>query len=359
MSDQPALLRQWIILRSLGARRQGSTLRDLAAQTNVSTKTILRDLALLRRIGFPLVDEAGDQGRKSWKLNGHSGLLQLSFTIEEAAALYLGRQFLEPLAGTYFFSGAQSAFKKIRATLGDAPLRHLEKLAAAFYHKSHGWGDYSRQGELIDELVRAIEDRRLTVVTYQSLRAKEPAGHYGLHPYSLVWHKHALYLIAWSCDHKAIRTFKVDRLSAADPQDDRFDPPKNFDPASYLSGSFGIFAPRGPTQRIRVRFTPTAARVIVERTFHPSQKLTRERDGSLLAQWDLSSIEEFLSWILSWGKEAEVLEPISVRKTIAAKVFECLEQYRPNRRRRRHKQLEDQRRNTEQTGHNRKKILEN
>jgi hypothetical protein len=42
----------------------------------------------------------------------------------------LGRQFLEPLAGTLFFSGAQSAFQKIRAHFGDAALRHLEKLAA-------------------------------------------------------------------------------------------------------------------------------------------------------------------------------------------------------------------------------------
>ena len=63
-------------------------------------------------------------------------LKALEFTVEEAAALYLGRQFLEPLAGTYFFDGAQRAFQKIRATLGDAALRHLEKLAAAFYQKT-------------------------------------------------------------------------------------------------------------------------------------------------------------------------------------------------------------------------------
>ena len=177
MPDQPALLRQWTILRSLGMRRHGATLRDLAAEAKVSTKTIFRDLTLLRSLGFPLVDEAGEQGRKSWSFNGHSGLLQLTFTVEEAAALYLGRQFLEPLAGTFFFRGAQQAFQKIRSTLGDAPLRHLERLAAAFYQKSHGWADYSQQGDIIDELVLAMEDRRLTVITYQSLRAAEPAAH--------------------------------------------------------------------------------------------------------------------------------------------------------------------------------------
>ena len=174
-----------------GARRQGATLRELADDAGVSSKTVLRDLDLLRQLGFPLVHATSDHGRKHWKLDGAKGLLQLQFTVEEAAALYLGRQFLEPLAGTYFFDGAQRAFAKIRATLGDAALRHLEKLAAAFYQKTHGWSDYSQQSELIDELVRAIEDRRLSVITYQSLRATEPVTHYDIHPYALVWHKHA------------------------------------------------------------------------------------------------------------------------------------------------------------------------
>lgn len=302
-------------------------MRDLAADAQVSTKTISRDLTLLRRIGFPLVDEAGEQGRKLWKFNGHTGLLQLSFTVEEAAALYLGRQFLEPLAGTYFFRGAQQAFQKIRSTLGDAPLRHLEKLAAAFYQKSHGWADYSKQGDMIDELVLAIEDRRLIVVTYQSLRAAEPAAHYGLHPYSLVWHKHALYLIGWSCDHKAIRTFKIDRITAAEAQEERFNPPSGFNPADYLAGSFGIFAGNGPVQIIRVRFTPTVARVVAERSFHPSQLILPQKDRSLVVQFELSSLEEFTSWILSWGQEAEVLSPGCVRQQIAETLAVSLQQY--------------------------------
>lgn len=57
---------------------------------------------------------------KLWKTAGSgeaAGLLQLHFTLEEVAALYLGRQLLEPLAGTYFAQGAQSALVKIRAIL--------------------------------------------------------------------------------------------------------------------------------------------------------------------------------------------------------------------------------------------------
>ena len=330
MPDQPAMMRQWILLRSLAARRHGATLRDLAADAAVSQKTILRDLELLRRLGFPLVFETAQHGQKRWKLDGQAGLAQLSFTLEEAAALYLGRQFLEPLAGTDFFRGAQSAFAKIRATLGEAPLRHLEKLAAAFYHKSHGLSDYSLKGLLIDDLVRAIEDRRLTIITYQSLRATEPVTIYDVQPLAIVWHKQALYLIAHSRDHNAIRTFKVDRISAAEIQELQFARLPDFDPHDLLAGSFGVFEGSGPPHKVRIRFSRQVARIVAERTHHPSQRLMPQPEGSLLAEFELSSFEELTSWLLSWGQHAEVLEPPKLREQVAKTLTAALTAYKPH-----------------------------
>ena len=292
-------------------------------------KTIHRDLLLLQRVGFALVYTTGDHGRKHWRLDGPAGLTQLTFTLEVAAALYLGRQFLEPLAGTDFFHGAQSAFAKIRSSLGDAPLRHLEKLASAFYHTTNGLGDYSQKGQLIDDLVRAIEDRRLTVITYQSLRATEPVTHYDVHPYSVVWHKQALYLIAHSCDQAAIRTFKFDRISAAEVQELQFACPAEFDPRDLLAGSFGIFEGDGPTQTVRIRFSRLVARSVSERTHHPTQRLTPQPDGTLLAEFQLFSFEELTSWLLSWGQHAEVLEPAKLRLQIATALTDALAFYQP------------------------------
>jgi len=327
MPDQPSLLRQWTVLRTLSARRQGATLRELADDAGVSSKTILRDLDLLRQLGFPLVHATSGHGRKHWKVDEAKGLLQIQFTIEEAAALYLGRQFLEPLAGTYFFDGAQRAFQKIRSMLGDAALRHLEKLAAAFYQKTHGWSDYSTQGELIDELVRAIEDRRLTVITYQSLRSTEPVTHYDIHPLAIVWHKHALYLIAHSCDHAAIRTFKVDRISAVEVQKLQFTRPANFDPGDLLAGSFGIFEGDGSRQNVCICFSREVARVVAERTHHASQRLKPQSDGALLAEFELSSLEEVSSWVLSFGPHATVLEPPALREQVVAALKASMENY--------------------------------
>jgi proteasome accessory factor B len=330
MADTLPLLRQWSVLKTLSARRHGATLRELAEEANVTQKTISRDLALLRHVGFPIREIVGPHGRKQWTLAQDGGTIPLGFTLEEAAALYLGRQFLEGLAGTLFWSGARSAFCKIQASLGDSAARYLSKLASSLYLTTHALADYTSRAELIDQLMVAIEDRKLTVITYQSLRSTEPVTLYDVHPYALVHHRGALYVIGWSKDHNQIRTFKVDRISAVDVQTGlQFARPDDFDPARYLEHSFGIFTGDGPPQTVRVRFAAPVVRILQEKRFHPSQQLSTQPDGSVIAKYDLSAFEEFTSWVLSFGPHAEVLEPREVRERVRQAVACTLEKYRP------------------------------
>jgi predicted DNA-binding transcriptional regulator YafY len=327
MADSEQLIRQWTFLRTLSARRLGVSIDEFARETGYSARTIRRDLNLLKRLGFAIDEEKGPFGRKRWRMNGADGLVNLQFTLEEAAALYLGRQFLEPLAGTLFHSGAQSAFAKIRATLGDAALRHLEKLAGGFYHAARGWSDYSRKAELIDDLMRGIEDRRMTSILYRSLSSTEPVSQYDLYPLALIYWRGALYLIADSPTHGEIRTFKVDRIDSAQVLELRFAETVDFDAARFLEHSFGIFQKDGEPIRVRVAFRPQVARLLEERQFHPSQKLTRRRDGRVVAEFRLIAHEELTSWILGWGPLAEVLEPAELREQIAQAHLEAADVY--------------------------------
>jgi predicted DNA-binding transcriptional regulator YafY len=95
------------------------TIREMAADAGVGLQTIRRDLDLFRDLGFPLEEMTGEFGRKTWVMKTPCDQPPLSFRFDEALALYLSRRFLEPLAGTLFWEAAQSAFRKIRATLGE------------------------------------------------------------------------------------------------------------------------------------------------------------------------------------------------------------------------------------------------
>ena len=90
MPRNAEVIRQWKILRTLEASRQGETIAGLARQCEVTTRTIWRDIVALQDAGFPLVDEKPD-GRTRWKLlpGGLKGLQDSALTMSELASLVL------------------------------------------------------------------------------------------------------------------------------------------------------------------------------------------------------------------------------------------------------------------------------
>ena len=73
------------------------------------------------------------------------------------------------------------------------------------------------------------------------------------------------------------------------------------------------------------------ARYVEESRWHPSQKLTRQKDGSLLAEFDLSSTEEIKGWILSFGRHAVVEEPEELRCEMEEELRQIVRNYEVRR----------------------------
>lgn len=95
----------------------------MAEESGVSEKTIRRDLTTLRSAGIAIDEVAGAFNRKSFRIDPRWAKPDLGFTIDEALALYLGRRFLQPLAGTYIWEAAQRAYGKIRSRFGDQAVK--------------------------------------------------------------------------------------------------------------------------------------------------------------------------------------------------------------------------------------------
>jgi len=200
--------------------------------------------------------------------------------------------------------------------LSPGALKYLEKFGAVFHQTLVGASDYSKKGELIDRLVMAMEERRITNITYQSLQATEPVS-YSVYPLGMIHHHGSLYLAGWAPEHEELRHWKVDRIESLEVTGLQFQQPEGFDIKKHLAKSFGIFHGEGDIH-VKVRFSPTVARFVQEGRWHETQRLTRQPDGSLLAEFDLSTTEELKHWILSFGKEAEVLEPEGLRREMVS-----------------------------------------
>ncbi len=354
VSVKTPIQRQWQILISLMSRRQGQTIKEMAHEVGVNSRTIRRDLDTLRGAGFPLQERVTEHGRKHWAIAEGGTQVPIQFNWSEAVALYLGRRLLDPLAGTNFWQAAQTAFAKIRAMLGEAALVQLGKLSHEFlprpgsagrgsgrgdffdfFHQTMpGRSDYEGKAELIDHLMVSIEDHRIAFVAYQSERATEPVS-LEMYPYGIVYHKGSLYLVAFSRDHNKIRHFKIDRVSGVDVQTLQFTPDANFNLQKHLSNSFGIFGGEehlGNPQKIRIRFSSEAARYVQEKAWHTSQRLTKEKDGSVILEVHLDHTHEIKSWVLGFGPKATVLEPASLRDEIVRDLEEVLKSYHPKQR---------------------------
>jgi predicted DNA-binding transcriptional regulator YafY len=325
MHDDVPIKRHWILLRTLCARRLGMSVREMALEMGVAEKTIRRDLELFRRLGFPLVETNGERGRKTWRLTDGGGLPPLQFTFDEALVIYLARPFLEPLAGTQLWEAAHSAFRKIKATLNEPALAYLERFPRLFHYTTAGFGDYTKKAALIDALTLAIEDRKAIHITYQSQGATEPATR-DVYPYGLVRHRGSLYLIAFAPEHDQVRLYKIDRIESVAVDAFTFQRPRDFDMAKHLAGSFGIYDGDHEVTVV-VKFLPAAARYVLESRWHRSQVLTRQRDGSLLARFQLSSTVEIKSWVLGFGGSAVVLEPEELRAEIARELEQMIQFY--------------------------------
>ncbi len=56
-------------------------------------------------------------------------------------------------------------------------------------------------------------------------------------------------------------------------------------------------------------------------------KLTEKKDGSLLFEVTLNHDREFLQWIMQYGMDAEIMEPIEYREKMKQMLADWLKKY--------------------------------
>jgi predicted DNA-binding transcriptional regulator YafY len=95
--------------------------------------------------------------------------------------------------------------------------------------------------------------------------------------------------------------------------------PGDKDIQQLFQNSFQIWqSENARLEQIVLRFSGRAVQLVRERNWHPSQRLQELADGNLEVTLTLNSIEEIVLWILSWGRQCEVIRPARLRKKVSA-----------------------------------------
>ena len=104
------------------------------------------------------------------------------------------------------------------------------------------------------------------------------------------------------------------------PETAAFLTPPDFDAPHYVKQAFGMRHGE-PLVTVQVRFTPYQSRWIRERIYHPSQTLAELPNGAgLILTMKVTGTFEVRRWVMSFGAEAEVLEPAALRQEIAEEI---------------------------------------
>ncbi len=67
--DESTLARQWRLLKLLIFTPKGFSIKELVAVSGVCEKTVRRDLAFLKEVGFDVSETVGDFGRKFFRIS--------------------------------------------------------------------------------------------------------------------------------------------------------------------------------------------------------------------------------------------------------------------------------------------------
>ncbi len=305
--------RQWRLIQRLAHSRAGVSLDDLATELECVRRTVYRDLDALMLAGFPLVSERRD-GRVFYRFLDGFRMGGSPFTADEILALAFGEDLLRILEGTVFHDSIHSALAKIRSGLSPQLAEYLERLRESFRVLPGPHKSYSRFRDTIRRLNEAVLEHRGVRIRYRTgstgaVRWRE------LDPYRVWYRSGALYVIGFDHRSEEIRTFAVDRIRRIELVERRFEIPSSFDFDATVGSAFGVIH-EPETQQVRVRFEPGWATWVGERTWHPTQKLIRLPEGRLELTMQVASNAEVLSWVLSFGAGAEVIEPESLRDEI-------------------------------------------
>lgn len=311
------------MVRALSSRSM--SINELSGEFGVSRRQIYRDMDRIQEEGHPLEQSDGG-GEKSWQLPlGYKGLPPITVSAYELMALHFAKRHLDYLAGTPFVDDLDGLIKKIEAGLPHKTFNHLSRINQVFLPRTGPVRDYAGQKVILKQLQKALLLQCTAVLLHRKPDYDDPVEH-RVDPYLLVLYQFGLYVVGYSHRAKQLRMFAVERIVSMEVLEDRFILPEGVELDQVYDNLFGLVDE--PAQRVRIHFTPNVAYLVKERRWHPSQKNEIQKDGSVIATFTAGGMDELASWVLSWGREARVLEPQVLVEAVILHLARALDRYR-------------------------------
>jgi predicted DNA-binding transcriptional regulator YafY len=300
------------------------TAQALAAEFEVSVRTIYRDIDELSAAEVPVYADRGPNGGFEL-LDGYRTKLT-GLSPAEAATLFLAG-LPGPAAELGLADVLTTAQLKLTAALPEGARASAKRVSARFHLDPVGWFRSPGDARFLPAIAKAVWDETCLDIRYQRhagtvARRLEPLG--------LVLKGGVWYLVAQVGGET--RTYRVSNIVELFVNDDRFERPKDFDLVRFwtaASRAFEIGLYRG---KAVLRVSPRAMKMLdllgsavaqaaVDTAGPPDAK------GWIRVVIPVERLDQAAAELMRLGADAEVLEPLELRRLIAQTARELLHLY--------------------------------
>jgi predicted DNA-binding transcriptional regulator YafY/transposase len=305
-NDRTARLLKLQLLLSQYPR--GISTEQIAQKCSISKRTVYRDLAALEYdLGVPIWENGNTRG-----ITEGYFLPPVSFTLQEAMNLFICIRLMR----TYSYLHKDdiiSTFLKLNSIV-PPPFKKLIQNTLEYIENQP---QDKRRADNYSKIIKAWISRNRVKISYQKINEESPQEHI-IEPYfvesSAV--NRTSFVIAYSHLFKSIYTFNISRIMGeVTISGDTYTVPADFNEINYLSSAWSVFN-QGELQTVKLRFAATIGRVIMDTPLHPTSTFEIQNDGSVLVTLTVLISMDFLSWILAWGDDVEVIAPVTLRNWV-------------------------------------------
>ena len=178
-----------------------------------------------------------------------------------------------------------------------------------------------------ETLYEAIRERRKVNMGYNAFSSGRREQH-RLSPYAVLFRKHAWYVIGHTEKSNQILTFRINRIHSLFISLTPYTIPADFSVQKYMEKSWDFRL--GPETHVVIEFAPRIAPLIREVQWHSTQKIHENTDGGLRFEATVAGWQEVGWWVMSWGEEAEVIQPKELRRWVAETTRKMVKVYGNN-----------------------------
>lgn len=282
------------------------TAKELADIFEVSERTIYRDIDKLAIAGIPIYTNQGKHGGIS--ILPEYVLDKAVLTIEEKNKIMESLNALNEVV----LSGDNASMPKLRSFLGE---EYQDWIEIEF----SSWGNSEEDAAIFEQIKNAILEHRYMEIIYSG--NQEGLVERKIKPIKLCFKDQAWYLYAYCCLRADYRLFKLKRISKITVLDVRFEPETV---GKVLPKVSNRYSDNLQTAQVTLEISQEMA----FRAYEELRDITVMDNGKLLCRLEVTDIDWFISYVLSYGSHIRVLEPLEIKERVVQEIEKMKNLYR-------------------------------